>query len=73
MWGRSPQPPEAGGLEAKPPVAGGRGGLVAEPPALENLRFFAKITKLKGCFDKKIMLLKRGLEIGSANMIKLVA
>ena len=26
-----------------------------------------------GGFDKKIMLLKRGVKIGSANMIKLVA
>ena len=32
VWGRSPQPPEA------------NGGLGAEPPALENFAFFAKIT-----------------------------
>ena len=77
---RISQPPEAnGGLGAKPSPqsleAGGvlgqsrrrHGGLGAEPPAPENFASFAKITWLK------IMLLKRGLEIGSANMIKLVA
>ena len=37
------------------------------------LLFFAKITKFYGYFDKKIMLLKRGLKTGRANMIKLVA
>ena len=75
-----------GGLGAKPSAAGGwgfwgkapsrrrHGGLGAEPPALKNFAFFfAKITSFKSYFDKKIMLLKRGLEIGSANKIKRVA
>ena len=43
------------------------------PQRSKILRFFAKITKFWGYFDRKLMLLKRGLEIGSANMIKLVA
>ena len=46
------------------------GGLGAEPLALENFAFFCKNNLTYGCFDKKIILLKRGLEIGSANMIK---
>ena len=64
VWGRSPQPPEAnGGLGAKPPTAGGLG---AKPPAVggtgvwgrspqrsRSLRFFSKITKFWGYFDKK--------------------
>ena len=57
---RSPQPPEARGLGA-------------EPPALENFAFFCKNNIILGLFWLKIMLLKRGLEIGSANKIKLVA
>ena len=78
VWGRSSQPPEAnGGLgakqRAKPPAAGGTGAWGRSPSARKFWAFFAKITKFQGYFDKKIMLLKRGLEIGSANMIKLVA
>ena len=49
------------------------GSPAAEPPVLENFAFFAKITKFLGYLDEKIMLLKRGLEIGSTNMIKQVA
>ena len=45
VWRRSPQPPEAGDLGAKPVAAGGNGGLGAESPAIENFAFFfAKIT-----------------------------
>ena len=42
VWGRSPQPPEAGGLGAKPPAAGGTGfwGLCSQRSKI--LRFFAK-------------------------------
>ena len=48
--------------------------LGAKPPALENFAFFCKNNFiLRAILIKKIMLLKRGLEIGSANMIKLVA
>ena len=43
------------------------------PQRSKILRFLAKITKFRSYFDEKIMFLKRGLEIGSANMIKLVA
>ena len=50
------------------------GGLGAETPALENFAFFCKNNLTLGVIlIKKTMLLKRGLEIGSANMIKLVA
>ena len=86
VWGRSPQPPDASeGLGAKPPAAGGwgfggkapsrrrHGGLGAEPPALENFAFFCKNNFILGLFWLKIMFLKRGLEIGSANKIKLLA
>ena len=42
------------------------GGLGAEPPALENFAFFCKNTLILELFYKKIMLLKRGIEIGRA-------
>ena len=61
VWGRSPKPPEA------------NGSLGAEPPALENFAFFCKNNHFRAILIKKIMLLKRGLEIGTANIIKLVA
>ena len=61
------------GFGGKAPIRQRHGGQGAEPPTLEILRFFAKITKFWGYFDKKIMLLKHSLEIGSANMIKLIA
>ena len=44
VWGRSPQPPEAGGLGAKPPAAGGTGVWGRRPQRSKILRFFAKIT-----------------------------
>ena len=56
----SPQQPEAGGLGA-------------EPPTLENFAFFCKNNLILGLFWWKILLLKRGIEIRYANMIKLVA
>ena len=72
-----------GGLGAEPPAAGGQWGSGGETPncqrygsrgaelqALENFAFFCKNNFILGLFW---MLLKRGLEIGSANMIKLVA
>ena len=68
QWG----PPEAGGLRAKPPAAGGTGVWGWSPQRLE-IAFFCKNNLILCYFDKKIMLLKRGLEIGNANMIKLVA
>ena len=49
------------------------GGVVAEPPALENFAFFCKNNFILWLFLLKIMLLKRGIEIGCANMIKLEA
>ena len=73
VWGRSPQPPEANGdLGAKPqlPEARGSGG---EPPALENFAFFCKNNLILGLFRLKNNDFKRGLEIGSANKIKLEA
>ena len=45
----------------------------AEPQALKNFAFFCKNNLILGLFGKKIMLLKRGIEIGSAKMIKLIA
>ena len=48
------------------------GGLRAEPPALKNFAFFCKNNFILGYFDKKMMLLKHGLEIGRANKINLV-
>ena len=47
-------------------------GVGAEPPELENLPFIAKIT-IWAILMKKIMLLKRGIEICSTNTIKVVA
>ena len=74
VWGRSPQPPEANGsLGAEPPAAGGTGVEGRSPQRSKILRFFAKKLNFRVILIKKIMLLKRGLEIGSANMIKLVA
>ena len=52
---------------------GGGGGLAAETPALKNFAFFCKNNFILELFDSKIMLSKRGIKIGSANMIKLVA
>ena len=50
------------------------GGLGVEPPVLENFAvFFSKNDLILGLFWSKIMLLKRGIEIGSANTIKLFA
>ena len=43
VWGRSPQLPEAGGLGAKPPAAGGT-------EALENFAFFCKNNFILGLF-----------------------
>ena len=44
VWGRSPQLPEAGGLGAKPPAAGGTGAWGRSPQRSKILHFFAKIT-----------------------------
>ena len=52
VWGRTPQPLEAGGLRAKPPAAGGAGVLRADPQRLKILLFFAKITSFSDYFDK---------------------
>ena len=73
VWRRSPQPPEAGGLGAKPPAAGGTGVSGRSPQRSKILHFFCKNNFILGLFYFKKMLLKRGLEIGSANKIKLVA
>ena len=62
-----------GSLGGGAPSRRRHGGLGRSPKRSKILRFFAKITKFYGYFDRKIMLLKRGLEIGSASMIKLVA
>ena len=40
VWGRSPQPPEAGGLGAKPPAAGGTGVWGRSPQRSKILHFF---------------------------------
>ena len=65
FWGSvggTSQPTETnGGVGAKPLAAGDTG---AEPQALKNFAFFCK---------NNFNTLKRGIEIGSANMIKLVA
>ena len=74
VWGLCPQRRRLG-FGGFAPSRRRHGGFGAEPPALENFAFFCKnnlILELQ-YFDKKIMLLKRGLEIGRANMIKLVA
>ena len=57
--GGSPQPPEAGGLGA-------------EPPALPNLAFFCKNNNFRTILIKNNAV-KTCTEIGSVNMIKLVA
>ena len=44
VWGRSPQPPEAGGLGAKPPAAGGTGVWGRSPQRSKILHFFGKVT-----------------------------
>ena len=72
IWERSPLPLEAGNLGAKPPAAGGTGS-GSKPPALDNFAFFCKNNLILGLFWSKVILLKRDIEIGSANMIKLVA
>ena len=54
-------------------MGGCLGGLGAKPPALENFAFFCKNNFILGLFWLKNNFLKRGLEIGSANKIKLVA
>ena len=59
VWVRSPQLPEAGGLGAKPPVAGGTGVWGRSPQRSKILHFFAKITSFLGYFDKTTMPLKR--------------
>ena len=49
-------------------------GLGKEPSAFENLAFFfQKQLRFRTILINKIMLLKHGLLIGSANMIKLIA
>ena len=44
VWGLSPQLPEAGGLGAKPPAAGGTGVWGQSPQSSKILHVFAKIT-----------------------------
>ena len=44
VWGRSSQLPEAGGLGAKPPAAGGTGVWGRSPQRSKILHFIAKIT-----------------------------
>ena len=61
VWGQSPQPPEA------------RGSRDGAPSARKFCIFLQKELHFRATLIKKIMLLKRGLKIGSANMIKLVA
>ena len=66
VWGRSPQPLEAiGGLGAKPPTAGGTGVWGRSPQRLKILHFFLN-NLILGLYWWKIMLLKLGIEIGSA-------
>ena len=75
-----------GGLGAEPPAAEGQWGSGGEalsrrrlgvwgqsPQRTKILHFFAKKLHFRAILIIKIMLLKRGLEIGSANKIKLVA
>ena len=52
---------------------GGGGGLEAESPALQNFAFFFCKNNNFRVILIKIMLWKRSIEIGRANMIKLVA
>ena len=51
VWGLRPQLPEAGGLGAKPPAAGGTGVWGRSPQRSKILHFFAKITSFLGNFD----------------------
>ena len=44
VWGQRPQPPQAGGLGAKPSAAGGQWGFGDGAPIAQVLHFFAKIT-----------------------------
>ena len=50
VWGRSPQPPEAGGLGAKPPAAGGTGVWGRSPQRSKILHFFCKNNFILGLF-----------------------
>jgi len=54
VWGQSPQPPEAGGLETKLPVAGslGTNPQPPAPPPEQFLRFFNKITHFYAYFGQ---------------------
>ena len=54
-----------GGSGGGAPSRWRHGGVGAEPPALENFACFCKNNFILGLFYLKIMLLKRGLEIGS--------
>ena len=76
LGGLRAEPPAARGqwgVGAKPPAAGGTGVWGHSPQRSKILHFFAKITSFYRYFDYEVMLLKRGLEIGSANKIKLMA
>ena len=48
-------------------------GLGADLPAPGDFAFFFKNNLILGLFWWNLMFFKRGIEIGSANMIKLVA
>ena len=50
VWGRSPQPPEAGGLGAKPPAAGGTEVWGRSPQRSKILHFFCKNNFILGLF-----------------------
>ena len=65
VWGRSPQLPEAGSLEAKPPAAGGT-GVWGRSPSARKLCIFLQNNLILGLLLYKIMLLIRGIEINSA-------
>ena len=60
-------------MGAKPPAARGLGVWGRSPQRSKIFAFFCKYNLILGLFHYKIILLKRGIEIGSANMIKLVA
>ena len=50
------------------------GGLGALPTALQNFAFFCKNNlSFSAILIKKMILLKRGIQTGSANIIKVVA
>ena len=57
-------------FQVRSPSAAGGTVVWRRSPALNN---FSKIPYFWGYFDKNLMLLKRGIEIGSGNMIKLAA